>query len=303
MDILIFGYGNRVQTDILSALEKSIEHSKIYIITKSSRPKIENNSNIFFYNFNEFYKLADISFDITIISVPLKNQVEVLKVLKSECHKQVYIDTPIHSKVLKYTKKFKINVLEDIIKTPIVREVKKLITNAGKIDLYFFKSAHEYHGIAMVEALLGINVTKKKRVLLNLERIKLNVILDNLHHVTIISPSNSQIGYVKMNTSNDNYYFGNEDAFKDDHNNSFKDYIKLETVYKLYKLDGSVSKNWISDLGNFKQIGLIEIFKNRSIKNFAQTPHDSIRQQRIAKSNKFTVKLKKLIYTNLRGVK
>jgi hypothetical protein len=82
MDILIFGYGNRVQTDILSALEKSIEHSKIYIITKSSRPKIENNSNIFFYNFNEFYKLADISFDITIISVPLKKPSRSVKSLE-----------------------------------------------------------------------------------------------------------------------------------------------------------------------------------------------------------------------------
>ena len=64
-------------------------------------------------------------------------------------------------------------------------------------------------------------------------------------------------------------------------------------MYPLKKFDGVISENWVKDLRDFKLLGLIKIFSKLD-QNISQNIYDSFRQQKIAKTNRLSVKFKKL---------
>ena len=74
--------------------------------------------------------------------------------------------------------------------------------------------------------------------------------------------------------------------------------MRMEELFPLKKFDGTLSENWIKDLGDFKKLGLIKIF-NKLDHDISQSISDSYRQQKIAKTNRLSVKLKKLFIINL----
>jgi ferredoxin-fold anticodon binding domain-containing protein len=64
MKILIFGYGNRVKSDILFAIDQAINKPDIIIVTKNSKPNKLKSNNLKFYTFSEFKKLEREYFDL-----------------------------------------------------------------------------------------------------------------------------------------------------------------------------------------------------------------------------------------------
>ena len=53
------------------------------------------------------------------------------------------------------------------------------------------------------------------------------------------------------------------------------------------------------DLSEFRFLGLINFFENINEINHAQSISDSLRQQRVAKTNKLLVEVKKRIYNKI----
>ena len=159
--ILIFGYGNRVKSCILFAIQQAINAPEVSIVTKNSKPDKLTNKNIKFYTFNEFKKLHREYFDLTVLSVPHNEQIKIFKILDEKNNKKVLIDTPVNKKVKKWRKDM-ILELEDIIHSPIIHPINELIQKEKSINFNFYKSAHEYHGVAMVESLLGNKIINKK---------------------------------------------------------------------------------------------------------------------------------------------
>ena len=291
MKILIFGYGNRVKSDILFAIEQAINKPEISIVTKNSKPN--KLKNLRFYTFNEFKKLHREYFDLTILSVPNDEQIGIFNILDENNNKKVLIDTPVNKKVRKMDKKFDIGVLEDIVHAPIIDKINELIKVQKNIYFNFYKSAHEYHGIAMVESILGSQITGKKRKFIDDKNILLYLQIRNSHKVIITSPSNTKIGYIRIKFDNKNYLLGCKDTFQKLEKIRSDQYTRLEELYPLKKIDGVISENWVKDLRDFKLLGLIKIFSKLD-QNISQNIYDSFRQQKIAKTNRLSVKFKKL---------
>lgn len=295
MKILIFGYGNRVKSDILFAIEQTINHPDIVIVTKNSKPNKLENNNLKFYTLSEFKKLEKKYFDLTILSIPNSEQIGIFKILDKNYNKKILIDTPVNKKIRKMSKKFDIKVLEDIVHAPFINKINELLEKEKNIEMNFYKSAHEYHGIAMVESILGSQIINRKREFVDNKNILLYLNIKNSHNVKITSPSNTKIGYISIKFNNKNYLLGNEDTFQKLEKDNFINYVRMEELYPLKKYEGTISENWVKDIGDFKLMGLIKIFNNLDI-NISQSIFDSYRQQKIAKTNRFSVVLKKIIY-------
>ena len=177
---------------------------------------------------------------------------------------------------------------------------KNLLHNSDKKEIYFIESAHEYHGIALAESLVGNNFIKKKRSINKNSEIELYLESNNLEKIYTTSPTRLDTGYILFQTDTGNYLCGNESSFLDD--KKFKNitkYKKLEDMYKLKTFDKTVSDNWVRDLSEFRFLGLINFFKNINEINNAQSISDSLRQQRTAKTNKLVVEVKKRIYNKI----
>ena len=302
MKILIFGYGNRVKSDILFAIDQAINKPDIIIVTKNSKPNKLKSNNLKFYTLSEFKKLEREYFDLTILSIPNDEQIEIFKILNENYNKKILIDTPVNKKVKKMDKKFDIRVLEDIVHAPIINKINDLVEEEKNIEINFYKSAHEYHGIAMVESILGSQITNRRRKFIDNKNILLYLKIKNSHNVIITSPSNTKIGYISIKFDNKNYLLGCEDTFQKLEKNNSNLYMRMEELFPLKKFDGTLSDNWIKDLGDFKKLGLIKIF-NKLDQDISQSISDSYRQQKIAKTNKLSVKLKKIIYNKLNDSK
>ena len=302
MKILIFGYGNRVKSCILFAIQQAINAPEVSIVTKNSKPDKLTNKNIKFYTFNEFKKLHREYFDLTVLSVPHNEQIKIFKILDEKNNKKVLIDTPVNKKVKKMEKRYDIGVLEDIIHSPIIHPINELIQKEKNINFNFYKSAHEYHGVAMVESLLGNKIINKKRKFIDDENIILYLKINKSHNVVITSPSDTKNGYINIKFNDKNYLLGNKDNFQKSEKIKSDQYIRVEELFPLKKIDGNVSENWVEDLGDFKLMGLIKIFNNLD-QNISQNIYDSFRQQKIAKTNRFEIKLKRTIYNIIYGNK
>ena len=301
MNILIFGFGNRARSYILKSILIAIENPKITVVTKKSSPNKEQFPNIKFLKFNDFYKIKNQSFDITILSVPSANQLEILNELNKNYHKNILLETPVSKNILKVSENLNIKVLEDIqFAKEIIDVFKNLLHNSDKKEIYFIESAHEYHGIALAESLVGNNFIKKKRSINKNSEIELYLESNNLEKIYTTSPTRLDTGYILFQTDTGNYLCGNESSFLDD--KKFKNitkYKKLEDMYKLKTFDKTVSDNWVRDLSEFRFLGLINFFKNINEINNAQSISDSFRQQRTAKTNKLVVEVKKRIYNKI----
>jgi hypothetical protein len=191
--------------------------------------------------------------------------------------------------------------LEDIqFATEIINIFKNLLHNSDKKEIYFIASAHEYHGIALAESLVGTNFIKKKRNINKNSEIELYLESTNSEKIYTTSPSRFDLGYIFFRTDTGNYLCGNESSFLAD--KKFKNitkYKKLEDMFELKTFDKTVSDNWVRDLSEFRFLGLINFFENINEINNAQSISDSLRQQRIAKTNKLVVEVKKRIYNKI----
>ncbi len=301
MNILIFGFGNRAKSYILKAILIAIENPKITVITKKTRPDKEQFPEIEFFNFHDFYKLKNHSYDLTILSVPSSNQLEILNKLNKDFHKNIVLETPVSKDILKVSENFNIKVLEDIkFATEIINIFKNLLNNSNKKEIYFIKSAHEYHGIALVESLMGKDFIKKKRNINKNSEIELYLESNNSEKIYTTSPSRFELGYILFQTDSGNYLCGNESSFLDDKKfKNITEYKKLEDMFELKTFNKTVSDNWVRDFSEFRFLGLINFFKDINVINNAQSMNDSLRQQRTAKTNKLVVELKKRIYNIL----
>lgn len=298
MNILIFGFGNRAKSYILKAILIAIENPKITVITKKTRPDKEQFPKIEFFNFHDFYKLKNQSYDLTILSVPSSEQLGILNKLNKDFHKNILLETPVSKDILKVSENFNIKVLEDItFATEIINIFKNLLNYSSRRELYFIKSAHEYHGIALVESLIGKNFIKKKRNINKNSEIELYLESNNSEKIYTTSPSHFELGYMLFQTDTGNYLCGNESSFLADKKfKNITEYKKLEDMFELKTFNKTVSDNWVRDFSEFRFIGLINFFKGISEINNAQSINDSFRQQRTAKTNKLVVELKKRIY-------
>ncbi len=301
MNILIFGFGNRARSYILKSILIAIENPKITVITKKSNPNKEQFPNIEFFNFHDFYKIKNQNFDLTILSVPSSNQLEILNELNKNYHKNILLETPVSKNILKVSENLNIKVLEDIqFATEIINIFKNLLHNSDKKEIYFIESAHEYHGIALAESLVGNNFIKKKRNINKNSEIELYLESTNSEKIYTTSPSRFDLGYIFFQTDTGNYLCGNESSFLAD--KKFKNitqYKKLEDIFQLKTFDKTVSDNWVRDLSEFRFLGLINFFENINEINHAQSISDSLRQQRVAKTNKLLVEVKKRIYNKI----
>jgi len=301
MNILIFGFGNRARSYILKSILIAIENPKITVITKKSNPNKEQFPNIEFFNFHDFDKIKNQNFDLTILSVPSSNQLEILNELNKNYHKNILLETPVNKNILKVSENLNIKVLEDIqFATEIINIFKNLLHNSDKKEIYFIASAHEYHGIALAESLVGTNFIKKKRNINKNSEIELYLESTNSEKIYTTSPSRFDLGYIFFRTDTGNYLCGNESSFLAD--KKFKNitkYKKLEDMFELKTFDKTVSDNWVRDLSEFRFLGLINFFKNINEINNAQSISDSLRQQRTAKTNKLVVEVKKRIYNKI----
>ncbi len=305
MNILIFGFGNRAKSYILKSLLIALENPKITVITKKSNPDKERYPEIEFFNFHDFYKLKNLSYDLTILSVPSSAQLEILNKLDRNNHKNILLETPVSKDILKISENLNIKVLEDIkFANEIINIFKKLLNNSKKKEIYFIESAHEYHGIALVETLIGKSFIKKKRNIKKNSEIELYLESNNSEKIYTTSPSRFDLGYILFQTDSGNYLCGNESSFLSDKKfKNITEYKKLEDIFELKTFNKTVSDNWVRDLSEFRFLGLINFFKNIKEINNAQSIGDSLRQQRIAKTNKLVVELKKNIYNKLYGSK
>ncbi len=305
MNILIFGFGNRAKSYILKSILIAIEDPKVTVVTKKSIPDKERFPKIKFFKFHDFYKLKNQSFDLTILSVPSSNQLEILNELNKNNHKNILLETPVSKNILKVSENLNIKVLEDIqFATEIINIFKNLLNNSDKKEIYFINSAHEYHGIALVESLVGKSFIKKKRSINKNSEIKLYLESNNSEKIYITSPSYLDLGYILFQIDTGNYLCGNESSFLAD--KKFKNitqYKKLEDMFELKTFNENISDNWVRDLAEFRFLGLINFFKNINEINSAQSISDSLRQQRTAKTNKLVVEIKKNIYNMLYGKK
>ena len=301
MNILIFGFGNRARSYILKAILIAIENPKITVITKKTKPDKEQFPKIQFFNFNDFYKLKNQSYDLTVLSVPSSNQLEILNKLNKDFHKNILLETPVSKNILKVSENLNIKVLEDIkFATEIINIFKNLLNNSNKKEVYFIKSAHEYHGIALVESLVGKDFIKKKRNINKNSEIELYLESNNLAKIFITNPSRFDLGYILFQTDAGNYLCGNESSFlADEKFKNITEYKKLEGMFELKTFDKTVSDNWVRDFSEFRFLGLINFFKDINEINNAQSINDSFRQQQTAKTNKLVVELKKRIYNKL----
>ena len=301
MNILIFGFGSRARSYILKSILIAIENPKITVVTKKSNPDKERFPNIEFFNFHDFYKLKNQSFDLTILSVPSSNQLEILNELNKNYHKNILLETPVSKNILKVSENLNIKVLEDIqFATEIINIFKNLLNNSDKKEIYFIESAHEYHGVALAESLVGNSFIKKKRSINKNSEIELYLESNNSEKIYTTSPSRFDLGYILFQTDAGNYLCGNESSFLA--YKKFKnitEYKKLEDMFELKTFDGTVSDNWVRDLSEFRFLGLINFFKNINDINNAQSISDSLRQQKTAKTNKLVVEVKKIIYNKL----
>ena len=128
MNILIFGFGNRAKSYILKSLLIALENPKITVITKKSSPDKEQYPEIEFFNFHDFYKLKNLSYDLTILSVPSSAQLEILNKLDRNNHKNILLETPVSKDILKISENLNIKVLEDIkFANEIINIFKKLL--------------------------------------------------------------------------------------------------------------------------------------------------------------------------------
>ncbi len=305
MNILIFGFGNRAKSYILKSLLIALENPKITVITKKSSPDKEQYPEIEFFNFHDFYKLKNLSYDLTILSVPSSAQLEILNKLDRNNHKNILLETPVSKDILKISENLNIKVLEDIkFANEIINIFKKLLNNSKKKEIYFIESAHEYHGIALVETLIGKSFIKKKRNIKKNSEIELYLESNNSEKIYTTSPSRFDLGYILFQTDSGNYLCGNESSFLSDKKfKNITEYKKLEDIYELKTFNKTVSDNWVRDLSEFRFLGLINFFKNIKEINNAQSIGDSLSQQRTAKTNKLVVELKKNIYNKLYGSK
>ena len=303
MNILIFGFGNRAKSYILKSLLIALENPKITVITKKSNPDKERYPEIEFFNFHDFYKLKNLSYDLTILSVPSSAQLEILNKLDRNNHKNILLETPVSKDILKISENLNIKVLEDIkFANEIINIFKKLLNNSKKKEIYFIESAHEYHGIALVETLIGKSFIKKKRNIKKNSEIELYLESNNSEKIYTTSPSRFDLGYILFQTDSGNYLCGNESSFLSDKKfKNITEYKKLEDIFELKTFNKTVSDNWVRDLSEFRFLGLINFFKNIKEINNAQSIGDSLRQQRTAKTNKLVVELKKNIYNKLYG--
>jgi hypothetical protein len=301
MNILIFGFGNRSRSYILKALLISIENPKITVITKKTKPDKEQFPKIQFFNFNDFYKLKNQSYDLTVLSVPSSNQLEILNKLNKDFHKNILLETPVSKNILKVSENLNIKVLEDIkFATEIINIFKNLLNNSSKREIYFIESAHEYHGIALVESLIGKGLMKKKRTINKNSEIELYLESNNSEKIYTTSPSHFDLGYILFQTDTGNYLCGNETSFLDDKKfKNITEYKKLEDMFELKTFNKTVSDNWVRDFSDFRFLGLINFFKDINKINNAQSINDSFRQQQTAKTNKLVVELKKRIYNKM----
>ena len=118
----------------------------------------------------------------------------------------------------------------------------------------------------------------------------------------LLLASDTKNGYINIKFNDKNYLLGNKDNFQKSEKIKSDQYIRVEELFPLKKIDGNVSENWVEDLGDFKLMGLIKIFNNLD-QNISQNIYDSFRQQKIAKTNRFEIKLKRTIYNIIYGNK
>lgn len=288
MNILIFGFGNRVVGSILPALSKTFKDINLIDVVNFSGKINSNFENInSVTGINVFDNTNQIKYDFIIISVPSSQQKFVLKKLNIRVNSTILIDTPVDFKVKKYEKYFKIYVLEDIVYIPWIEEVKNLISNLSDLNLFCYYSCHEYHGVALIQKLIQSEIKSFDRKLIKNNELELKIKFENENQVVIISPSDYSKGFIFINSKESNYLIGSEELFKF----YFMDYINQVT-----HVDKIKGLNYIKNLSEYKLIGLEKIFSNLYLKKSdLPTIHDSFIQQKIAKDNRFKIKIFKML--------
>lgn len=295
MNILIFGFGKRVVGSILPILNKTFKNIDLIDVVNNS-----GKLNSTFEKINSVTKISNFNninqknYDYIIISVPSNQQKFVFKKLNKRVNSKILIDTPVDLKVKKYEKYFKIHVLEDIVYIPWIKEVKNLISNLSELKLFCYYSCHEYHGVALIQKLMQSEIKSFDRKLIKKNELSLKIKFENENQVIIISPSDYSKGFIFINSKESNYLIGSEALF----NLYFKDYI--DNVTHIDKVKGL---NYIKNLSDYKLIGLEKLFLNLYLnKTDLPTIHDSFLQQKIAKDNRFKIKIFRILNKFLKNI-
>lgn len=295
MNILIFGFGKRVVGSILPILNKTFKNIDLIDVVNNS-----GKLNSTFEKINSVTKISNFNninqknYDYIIISVPSNQQKFVFKKLNKRVNSKILIDTPVDLKVKKYEKYFKIHVLEDIVYIPWIKEVKNLISNLSELKLFCYYSCHEYHGVALIQKLMQSEIKSFDRKLIKKNELSLKIKFENENQVIIISPSDYSKGFIFINSKESNYLIGSEALF----NLYFKDYI--DNVTHIDKVKGL---NYIKNLSDYKLIGLEKLFLNLYLnKTDLPTIHDSFLQQKIAKDNRFKIKIFRILNNFLKNI-
>ena len=275
--ILIFGAGHRVKDNIFPALS-SIEYDlDIDFVSLSGKELVSSGYQRKCFKFG----LSEIDYsiyDLILISVP---QNEVLKVVssinKNERYK-ILLDTPITREINKFTKKYDIKVMEDIIFLPFIKIIKDYAPINQIIMMY---SGYEYHGLAFVKNLIDKKILHAKRTR-NSERDDVLIKFKTNKSAKIFNPRDYKKGYIEITYENKKkIVFGNKSTYIEiegisdfiDGENYVVENIDLVKAHQDIKENLIVSTNYVNDIHIFKTFGLSNIFEKALEGKFSELPN------------------------------
>lgn len=292
MEVLIFGYGSRVKNQIIPALNSVYSNIEITVLNKTSSIK-QQNKNITLDNFDHLNEYINKEFSFIIVSVPFKNVKVVLKKLLHKKKQTFFIDTPVNKFTKKIIKNNNVYVLEDIVFVEWINVLKQYLKYLNKISIYFYYSAHEYHGIAMIKAIIDKKLKSVKRHYIYPNLISSELNFEENIYVKVLSPSNYDKGFILIRSEKYDLLIGNKETYFNSDIHIKNRLIVLEEEINNLNLN---STNWIKDLSEFKYRGLIELFNNYKMKNYNLPNFNSSKtEQNIAKKNRLIIKILKLI--------
>jgi hypothetical protein len=166
MEILIYGYGKRVEEVILPAAKQVF--SRIYISGRNEK-KIKKLAETFSCDIikeSEYHLLKNLSH--IYVGTPNNVFIPIIEKLKSFFDRDInlFLETPIigpisNYKILKYKKYFKrISVAEDYIFSPILDILSKLKKNADIKKIDYINSGYHIHSLAV-----GFKLSNSKKII------------------------------------------------------------------------------------------------------------------------------------------
>tara|TARA_B100000900_G_C20489086_1_gene678762 strand:- start:194 stop:1084 length:891 start_codon:yes stop_codon:yes gene_type:complete len=268
--IEIFGYGNRVEGDILPVVKNIFENFSLNIYVSCKR-KINVDGKIILLNsFEEYKNNKNEEIDkIAFVSVPVSEQELVLQSLfyNKDQYFRIFVDTPILKEYSQFGNK--IDIMEDFPFSPLIKILKYYRSSFDPYLIFYKKSLYKYHGISIIKE-IDKKVDLNKCLVMDLLFVKITILKGEKKHF-VISPRNYDKGNISLYKAFLNKMKIDKVTIKNS-NIYIKDKLIYETSQNLKFLLSDGNFHIFSIIDSIKQIGLSKLILNSILNDKIQYP-------------------------------